>query len=104
MQLIFHLTIDCMKLLTIHTYYCRLFLAGMQLLGKAEWKKIADHVVITKTHKQVASHAQKYFLHLDKLSKHKRKRSSIHDITTVEPEFLAEVEACLPQHLKGLNQ
>lgn len=38
---------------------------------------------MTRTPTQVASHAQKYFLRQSSVKK-ERKRSSIHDITTVE--------------------
>ncbi|KAE8649106.1 myb-like protein J [Cucumis sativus] len=78
----------------------KLFLAGMQLLGQGAWKKIANYVVITKTHTQVASHAQKYFL---RQTSPKHKRTSIHDITTAEPEFFALAEARIAQHMKRLN-
>lgn len=38
------------------------FLAGMEKLGKGDWKGIAKSFVTTKTPAQIASHAQKYFL------------------------------------------
>ncbi|KGN53075.1 hypothetical protein Csa_014760 [Cucumis sativus] len=79
----------------------KLFLAGMQLLGQGAWKKIANYVVVTKTHTQVASHAQKYFL---RQTSQKHKRTSIHDITTAEPEFFALAESRIAQHMKHLNK
>lgn len=39
--------------------------------------------MVTRTPTQVASHAQKYFLRQNSVKK-ERKRSSIHDITTVD--------------------
>ena len=34
---------------------------------------------------QVASHAQKYFIRLNSMNKKDKRRSSIHDITSVNP-------------------
>ncbi|KAH7547727.1 hypothetical protein JRO89_XS14G0007700 [Xanthoceras sorbifolium] len=60
-----------------------LFLIGLKKFGKGDWRSISRNVVVTRTPTQVASHAQKYFLrHSSK--KKERKRSSIHDITTVD--------------------
>ncbi|XP_039041237.1 transcription factor DIVARICATA-like [Hibiscus syriacus] len=61
----------------------RLFLTGLQKFGKGDWRSISRNVVITRTPTQVASHAQKYFLRQSSIRK-ERKRSSIHDITTVD--------------------
>ncbi|KAK2405401.1 transcription factor SRM1 [Trifolium repens] len=60
------------------------FLAGLEKYGKGDWRSISRNFVVTKTPTQVASHAQKYFIHSQQKSfvKNKeRKRSSIHDIT-----------------------
>ncbi|KAH7283823.1 hypothetical protein KP509_34G025300 [Ceratopteris richardii] len=57
----------------------RLFLAGLQKLGKGDWRGISRKFVITRTPTQVASHAQKYFLRQCNVSKRKR-RSSLFDI------------------------
>ncbi|KAL9679483.1 hypothetical protein QQ045_017346 [Rhodiola kirilowii] len=64
----------------------RLFLRGLQEYGKGDWRGISRYCVMTKTGIQVASHAQKYFEHQKKKEKKykKRKRPSIHDITTVD--------------------
>ncbi|KAH6802429.1 Duplicated homeodomain-like superfamily protein [Perilla frutescens var. frutescens] len=59
-----------------------LFLRGLEIYGKSDWRSISRNVVITRLPSQVASHAQKYFNRL-KSSKKERKRSSIHDITRV---------------------
>ncbi|KAG2310190.1 hypothetical protein Bca52824_021747 [Brassica carinata] len=61
----------------------KLFLIGLKRYGKGDWRSIARNVVVTRTPTQVASHAQKYFLRQNSVKK-ERKRSSIHDITTVD--------------------
>ncbi|KAJ8754524.1 hypothetical protein K2173_005685 [Erythroxylum novogranatense] len=61
----------------------RLFLIGLQKYGKGDWRSISRNVVMTRTPTQVASHAQKYFLRHSAVKK-ERKRSSIHDITSVD--------------------
>ncbi|KAL4601210.1 hypothetical protein ACB092_11G256400 [Castanea dentata] len=42
-----------------------LFEEGLRIYGKGDWKSIARHVS-TKNNTQIASHAQKYFLRLEK--------------------------------------
>ncbi|KAJ1436255.1 SANT/Myb domain [Sesbania bispinosa] len=61
----------------------RLFLIGLSKFGKGDWRSISRNVVVSRTPTQVASHAQKYFLRQNSVKK-ERKRSSIHDITTVD--------------------
>ncbi|XVF05027.1 hypothetical protein REPUB_Repub05bG0135900 [Reevesia pubescens] len=61
----------------------KLFLIGLHKFGKGDWRSISRNVVVTRTPTQVASHAQKYFLRQSAVKK-ERKRSSIHDITTVD--------------------
>ncbi|KAL1194054.1 Transcription factor DIVARICATA [Cardamine amara subsp. amara] len=60
----------------------RRFLMGLKKYGKGDWRNIAKNFVTTRTPTQVASHAQKYFIRQLTDCKDKR-RSSIHDITTV---------------------
>ncbi|MCO5562979.1 hypothetical protein L7F22_016615 [Adiantum nelumboides] len=58
----------------------RSFLIGLQKLGKGDWRGISRNFVKTRTPTQVASHAQKYFLRRNNLTK-RRRRSSLFDIT-----------------------
>ncbi|KAL2895674.1 Transcription factor SRM1 [Bienertia sinuspersici] len=60
----------------------RLFLLGLEKFGKGDWRSISRNFVITRTPTQVASHAQKYFIRLNSMNRDRR-RSSIHDITSV---------------------
>ncbi|XP_039040335.1 transcription factor SRM1-like isoform X2 [Hibiscus syriacus] len=60
----------------------RLFLLGLEKYGKGDWRSISRNYVVSRTPTQVASHAQKYFIRLNSMHKDRR-RSSIHDITSV---------------------
>ncbi|KAH9316429.1 hypothetical protein KI387_025056 [Taxus chinensis] len=60
----------------------RMFLLGLHKYGKGDWKSISRNFVVSRTPTQVASHAQKYFIRCNSGHKDKR-RSSIHDITSV---------------------
>eukprot|EP01018_Ginkgo_biloba_P033078 Gb_05465 [translate_table: standard] len=59
----------------------KMFLVGLQKLGKGDWRGISRNFVTSRTPTQVASHAQKYFLRQSSLNKRKR-RSSLFDIST----------------------
>ncbi|XP_076901925.1 transcription factor MYB1R1-like [Bidens hawaiensis] len=59
----------------------KLFLLGLQKVGKGDWRGISRNFVKTRTPTQVASHAQKYFLRKTNLNR-RRRRSSLFDITT----------------------
>lgn len=61
----------------------RLFLQGLEKFGKGDWRSISRNFVISRTPTQVASHAQKYFIRMSNSTKDNKRRSSIHDITTV---------------------
>ncbi|KAG2313315.1 hypothetical protein Bca52824_024872 [Brassica carinata] len=60
----------------------KLFLLGLQKLGKGDWKGISKNFVKSRTSTQVASHAQKYFLRRSNLNRRRRRRSSLFDMTT----------------------
>ena len=61
----------------------RLFLLGLTKFGKGDWRSISRNFVVSRTPTQVASHAQKYFIRLNSMNKKDKRRSSIHDITSV---------------------
>lgn len=69
----------------------RLFLLGLEKYGKGDWRSISRNFVVTRTPTQVASHAQKYFIRLNSMNKDRR-RSSIHDITSVNNGELAAAQ------------
>nr|QWQ79419.1 MYB21 [Zanthoxylum armatum] len=64
----------------------KLFLLGLQKVGKGDWRGISRNFVKTRTPTQVASHAQKYFLRRSNLNR-RRRRSSLFDITTDSVTF-----------------
>ncbi|XP_073277366.1 transcription factor MYBS3-like isoform X1 [Primulina huaijiensis] len=57
----------------------RMFLLGLEKLGKGDWRGISRNFVTSRTPTQVASHAQKYFLRQGSINKKKR-RSSLFDM------------------------
>ncbi|KAG8069109.1 hypothetical protein GUJ93_ZPchr0005g15943 [Zizania palustris] len=54
----------------------QLFLAGLEKLGKGDWRGISRSFVTTRTPTQVASHAQKFFLRQNSTGKKTNKRRS----------------------------
>ncbi|XP_039143103.1 transcription factor MYBS3-like [Dioscorea cayenensis subsp. rotundata] len=62
----------------------RMFLVGLQKLGKGDWRGIARNFVVSRTPTQVASHAQKYFIRQTNATKRKR-RSSLFDMVPEMP-------------------
>lgn len=81
----------------------KLFLLGLQKVGKGDWRGISRNFVKTRTPTQVASHAQKYFLRRNNQNR-RRRRSSLFDITTdavlsstIEDQIHLETTPILPQ-------
>ncbi|XP_078446395.1 transcription factor MYBS3-like [Wolffia australiana] len=63
----------------------RMFLVGLQKLGKGDWRGIARNYVVSRTPTQVASHAQKYFIRQTNSSR-RRRRASLFDLAHVESD------------------
>ncbi|KAF8378356.1 hypothetical protein HHK36_029695 [Tetracentron sinense] len=87
----------------------RLFLLGLQKVGKGDWRGISRNFVKTRTPTQVASHAQKYFLRRNNLNR-RRRRSSLFDITTdtfmglpIEEEHVYQETTSHPQPPAPVN-
>ncbi|KAL8118673.1 transcription factor MYBS3 [Apium graveolens] len=72
----------------------RMFLLGLQKLGKGDWRGISRNFVVSRTPTQVASHAQKYFIRQTNSTRRKR-RSSLFDMMTDTPPVVEE-EFVLP--------
>ncbi|OVA08543.1 SANT/Myb domain [Macleaya cordata] len=88
----------------------RLFLMGLQKLGKGDWRGIARNFVVSRTPTQVASHAQKYFIRQSNATRRKR-RSSLFDMVpdlSMEPpavpeeQFLFQSELGETEHMNSL--
>lgn len=76
----------------------RLFLLGLQKLGKGDWRGISRNFVLSRTPTQVASHAQKYFIRQCSATRRKR-RSSLFDMApdmATDLPLLPEDEFMLP--------
>ncbi|CAN1151338.1 Transcription factor KUA1, partial [Linum perenne] len=80
----------------------RLFLVGLQRVGKGDWRGISRNFVKTRTPTQVASHAQKYFLRRNNQNR-RRRRSSLFDITTDSFSSMEEDNPS-PNQLPATNQ
>lgn len=78
----------------------RLFLLGLEKYGKGDWRSISRNFVVTRTPTQVASHAQKYFIRLNSMNKDRR-RSSIHDITSVNNGDVPGPQLPITGHTNG---
>ncbi|KAI3952241.1 hypothetical protein MKW98_005936 [Papaver atlanticum] len=79
----------------------KLFLLGLQKVGKGDWRGISRNFVKTRTPTQVASHAQKYFLRRNNLNR-RRRRSSLFDITT--DTFMGDEESSTVSHQEEMNK
>ncbi|XWS16293.1 hypothetical protein CRYUN_Cryun34aG0072600 [Craigia yunnanensis] len=71
----------------------RLFLIGLQKLGKGDWRGIARNFVMSRTPTQVASHAQKYFIRHSNVTR-RRRRSSLFDMV---PDDMATDTPTVPE-------
>lgn len=80
----------------------RLFLIGLQKLGKGDWRGIARNYVMSRTPTQVASHAQKYFIRQSNATRRKR-RSSLFDMVAddmaTDTPLVPEEQIMLPSPL-----
>lgn len=78
----------------------RQFLLGLEKYGKGDWRSISRNFVVTRTPTQVASHAQKYFIRLNSMNKDRR-RSSIHDITSVNNGEISAIQGPITGQANG---
>ncbi|KGN62393.1 transcription factor MYBS3 [Cucumis sativus] len=69
----------------------KVFLIGLEKLGKGDWRGISRKFVTTRTPTQVASHAQKYFLRLTTLNKRKQRRPSLFDGAAARDKLTVQV-------------
>ncbi|KAF3450691.1 hypothetical protein FNV43_RR06780 [Rhamnella rubrinervis] len=78
----------------------RMFLIGLQKLGKGDWRGIARNYVVSRTPTQVASHAQKYFIRQSNATRRKR-RSSLFDMV---PDMVTDTPAVPEEALVPSSQ
>lgn len=82
----------------------RIFLLGLEKLGKGDWRGISRNFVTTRTPTQVASHAQKYFLRQNSLTKRKR-RPSLFDVgngtSSIQPASASIPEVIIEGNIFG---
>eukprot|EP00295_Goniomonas_pacifica_P029748 CAMPEP_0175936352 /NCGR_PEP_ID=MMETSP0108-20121206/21562_1 /TAXON_ID=195067 ORGANISM="Goniomonas pacifica, Strain CCMP1869" /NCGR_SAMPLE_ID=MMETSP0108 /ASSEMBLY_ACC=CAM_ASM_000204 /LENGTH=290 /DNA_ID=CAMNT_0017260421 /DNA_START=10 /DNA_END=882 /DNA_ORIENTATION=- len=75
----------------------RIFLSGLKKYGRGNWRLLSTELLPSRTPSQIASHAQKYFLHLSAKT-NKRPRKSLFE-WVLDPE--EEARAYLGQEAQG---
>ncbi|MED6193588.1 hypothetical protein PIB30_020896 [Stylosanthes scabra] len=88
----------------------RLFLLGLEKLGKGDWRGISRNFVQSRTPTQVASHAQKYFLRQQQRQSNaprRKRRSSLFDMfpnmASNSASLLKEEQVSVPSLYLSLN-
>jgi SHAQKYF class myb-like DNA-binding protein len=79
----------------------KLFLIGLNKLGKGEWIGISRQFVTTRTPTQICSHAQKFFLKQAEITKKQRRTSSVFDLSLNEDEIPAPKDSLVSNTKKS---
>uniref|UniRef100_A0A2N9EWX6 Uncharacterized protein n=1 Tax=Fagus sylvatica TaxID=28930 RepID=A0A2N9EWX6_FAGSY len=79
----------------------KLFLIGLNKLGKGDWIGISRQFVTTRTPTQICSHAQKFFLKQAEITKKQRRTSSVFDLSLNEDEIPAPKESLVSNTKKS---
>uniref|UniRef100_A0A2N9HZA0 Uncharacterized protein n=1 Tax=Fagus sylvatica TaxID=28930 RepID=A0A2N9HZA0_FAGSY len=79
----------------------KLFLIGLNKLGKGDWIGISRQFVTTRTPTQICSHAQKFFLKQAEITKKQRRTSSVFDLSLNEDEIPAPKDSLVSNTKKS---